>query len=239
MKSALASLCVLGLLGAAGWIYYDNQQKVAATPLIFSISFLCEDESHFIAEFKDMTTLAIIVDGKVVRTITQKDAVSYNRFEDETMIFNFVGEGVTVDDKTASTSTRCSQPFDPNNAPFNFGDGDGIEPGHDTQSVSVRGKLLGTWRSTTDEKFVRIYSEDGTVVDYYDELQTGNRGRWQVFTDENAPATVFFPLDATAIYIRHTGDGGFLHFKVIAITDQELSLIYADRGNVLTFKKEH
>ena len=98
--------------------------------------------------------------------------------------------------------------------------------------------LIGVWQSTTDAKFVREFRADGTVVDSYDGAPQAT-DTWKLFTKDNAPQ-VSFALEAGASYIQITRQGGVpttFTFKIATLTQDELDLIYLDRGGSLTFKK--
>jgi len=161
-------------------------------------------------------------------------------FEDASFKYVFAGEGVTVTDKAAGTSTTCSQPMDPNNAPVNFGDageGAGIQPaGSQPSAVQVVSEsILGKWMSTTDEKFVREFKA-GAVIDWY-ENEAVSQGTWKAFTQESAPELPY-ALEANTVYLELTMTGtqaDKLYFKLVKLTPESLQLIYLDRGGMLEF----
>ncbi|MEY2640907.1 MAG: hypothetical protein RL150_300 [Candidatus Parcubacteria bacterium] len=86
-----------------------------------AVSFICEDGTYFVAEFMSDTTMRVVVDGVLARTVSKED-VPRTQYDDDRYSYLFAGERVTVADKEQRTMTSCGQPFDPNNAPYNFGD---------------------------------------------------------------------------------------------------------------------
>jgi membrane-bound inhibitor of C-type lysozyme len=222
-----------------------------------SASFGCKDNTHFIAQFPNENTLGIIVDGKLVRAVPHVSGDG-QRYEDATYVYVFAGEEATVTNKAAKKTTTCEQPMDPNNAPMNFGDaaegGAGFATVSGATSAGANGSasstkpdtatlvahsIIGTWKSTEDEKFVRVFGIDGMATDFYDGKAVTAGGKWQVFTGEK-PLKVSFPVEKNAIYIQMTVSGSqsdTLNFKLGKLTPEDLDLIYVDRGNTNSFTR--
>lgn len=214
---------------------------------VLSVSFICKNNSHFIAEFPNDTELRVIVDGNLVRTLPRV-AGDGQRFEDSLYVYVFAGEEASVTNKMAKVgikTTTCEQPRDPNNAPMNFGDaGEGGGPGSaqsDTTSMVSR-SIVGVWKSTQDTKFTREFTNAGVIVDYYDDKAV-TTGTWIAFTNQK-PLKVSFPLEKEAVYIQMTTVGNqagipdsVLNFKLTKLTPQVLELIYMDRGGMNTFTR--
>lgn len=248
--STIKLIIALLVLGAVGYGVYEYAKTHPApqtgsegdfTP---SVSFACKDNTHFIAEFPNaMTSLDVIVDGVTARTLPRATDVPPT-YENADYKYVFAGEEATVTTKASGASTTCSQPQDPNNAPFNFGDaGEGggamMDGGTKPDTVLVVSESIqGKWQSTDDSKFVREFKADGTVADSYSGKVDGT-GTWKVFTKEK-PLDVPFPIEAGASYVQlaMSGSGGyFLDFKITKLTPDTLQLIYLERGGVLNFKK--
>ncbi|MEX0917869.1 MAG: hypothetical protein WDZ93_01830 [Candidatus Paceibacterota bacterium] len=233
---------LVALLAAAGWvIYLDNQRQLAdeqmnerATPSA-AVSFICADNSYFIAEFPEaFDRVSIIVDGEVVRTLPRVDGDG-QRFEDTQYVYVFAGEEVTVTNKADGSQTVCDQPFDPNNAPYNFGDaGEGAGDRQDAVDAT-RANIVGVWRSMDDASFTRTFSANGTVLDEYDDAVTST-GSWEMFVDTTAP-DVAFTLEPDTVYLRIMDDTEAFHYTVSKLTPEELELIYMERGGALRFTR--
>jgi membrane-bound inhibitor of C-type lysozyme len=239
MKIGIAVCLVLIL--ALGWYMLTNSSEVKKyvkpaydTP---SVSFMCADNTHFIAEFLSPNDVTIRVDGTITRKLPKVPGDG-QRFEDSEYVYVFAGEEATVAQKNTGILTTCAQPFDANNAPVNFGDaaeGGGVKP--DTALI-VSESVIGKWQDTTDAKFVREFKKDGIVVDTYDSKDP-HTGTWVVFTKQK-PREVPFPLEESATYIQLSIQDNYtdvLNFKITAVTPETLELTFMDRGGVLTFKR--
>lgn len=100
--------------------------------------------------------------------------------------------------------------------------------------------LMGKWRATDDPKFVREFKVGNQVVDSYDnEVKTS--GLYVVFTKDNAPKIVPFPIDPNAVYVQITETGSqsdTLNFRMSMSPDANtLTLIYMDRGGATTYTR--
>lgn len=87
-----------------------------------SASFMCDDGSHFVAEFPTMNTVTIVVDGTITGVLPQVASTSGKKYENLEWIYTFRGETAKAEHKVTTNITSCKQPFDANNAPVNFGD---------------------------------------------------------------------------------------------------------------------
>ncbi len=199
---------------------------------IISVSMICNDDSYFIAEFPTSTSLQVIVDGELVRTLPQVEGYGY-RFEDADYTYVFAGEGVAVTNKSTNIVTTCAQPFDPNLAPFNFGDaGEGSGDAGDIVKL-VAESLVDRWQSTDDTKRIREFSV-GIFVDYSDNSKVRN-GTWNAYISEEQEASIalgeeqLVHLDITTF---ENGESTTEHFVVKKITPETLEL-----ANVTTKEK--
>lgn len=237
-KIFLGMLALIVILG--GYVVYSNISTSGVEEKMGNqVSFNCTEGESFIAEFSfDMTKLNVVVSGDVKYTLPNigDENVPY-RFGDSDRQYTFVGEEVTVTDLKSGSDVVCNQPFDSNNAPYNFGDArEGAGSEQQDISLIVGENILGKWKSVDDQKFTRTFLPDGTFTDSY-EGSTDTRGNWVVFTKDSGIVTTF-PLEEGTVYIRLlTGDetADALHFKVLKLTPEELELAYMERGGVLKF----
>lgn len=93
--------------------------------------------------------------------------------------------------------------------------------------------LIGSWQSTEDAKFVRVFTEDGSTEDRYEGSVVAG-GTWRLFTSANAPE-VSFPIEEDTVYLVIDDGTERLHFKVVSVTPERLELIYLERGGALSF----
>lgn len=234
---------MVAILAVAGYVayknYLDTEEGTPATAESNGVSFICEDSSYFVAEFSpDFSRLNIVIDGVVDRSLPRQggDQALY-RYAEGGRTYLFAGEEARVSDAGTGRDTTCHQPFDPNNASYNFGD-QGEGGGAETDvAAAARANLVGTWQSRDDAKFIREFQADGTAIDRYDGTPDAP-GSWQTFTSESGVATPF-PLDAGAAYLKMEigGDEEMLYFKVATLTPERLDLVYMNRGGVLSFNR--
>lgn len=244
MNSKILLVVLLVLVGG-GWYAYsefglpkDAAMTDESSREGSAVSFMCADESHFIARFNSsMTNVDIDIDGTVVRTLPLVEGAG-QRFESDSHTYVFAGEEATVTVKATGASTTCTQPFDANNAPYNFGDaGEGGGVKQDTALI-VSESIVGKWQSTQDAKFVREFKAGGKVADSHDN-EVVSEGTFTVFT-EAKPLSVLFPLEKGMVYVqlKMSGtEGDTLNFKVTKLTPESLELIYMDRGGALVFTR--
>ncbi len=229
------------VLAAAAWVIYSGNQREEDTAndesfeVFASVSFMCSFGTDFIAEFPEsFDRVSIIENGETVRTLERADGTG-TRFVNSEYEYLFAGEEVNVLRTSDQFADTCMQPFDPNNAPFNFGDA--AEGGGSEQpdpALVVGESIQGTWRSLDDEAFTREFRDDGTMVDRYDGEVTSTSS-WQTFADV-APSEVSFPIEPNTVYIRALEeDGMMLHFKVVKLTPEELEMIYLEGSGTLRF----
>jgi hypothetical protein len=231
---------MLIILSVGGYVVYNNYlaEEDAAPLTIEGISFMCEDGSHFIAEFSpDFASLNIVVDGVTTRSLARAsgDNARYE-YSDRSFTYLFAGEEVRVTNTETGEATSCQQPFDPNTAPYNFGDlGEGGGEEQDL-ALAVTENILGIWQSTEDESFTREFRAGGIAIDAY-EGSTATEGTWTAFTSESNVATPF-TQQPDVIYLEMRMGGGqdeILYFTVVKLTPEELDLTYLDRGGILSF----
>lgn len=127
MSKKVFLIVIILTITVAGLCIYrikNNQKEDGATNTDEQISFICQDDNHFIAEFSsDTATLRIIVAGEVKYILPSLgDERVPHRFGNNGRTYTFVGEVVRVANLKTGERTVCDQPFDPNNAPYNFGE---------------------------------------------------------------------------------------------------------------------
>lgn len=228
------------VLAIAGYVVYTNTMDEDSIPMMGNgISFICADSSYFSAEFSpDFSRVNIVVDGVVARSAGRVAGTDLYMYEEGDYIYTFAGEKVTVTNSRTGTATNCSQPFDPNNAPYNFGDmgeGAGEKP---NIILAATENIEGKWQSVDDEKFLRQFQTDGTVTDSY-EGQDDTVGSWVIFT-MNSEVETPFTLEPNTAYLKITTEVGaseVMYYKLTKVTPEELELIYMDRGGVLRFTR--
>jgi len=106
-------------------------------------------------------------------------------------------------------------------------------------SFIVTENMLGKWQSADDAKYVREFKAKDMVVDWYDG-KTVSTGLWVAFTKEKAPKIFPYTMDTSSVYLQLTMTGSqadTLNYKISKVTQDELQLVYLDRGGVLTFKR--
>lgn len=229
---------MLIVLAVAGYVvYHQYLAEEEATPLLVDgISFSCTDGSYFVAEFnQDFSRLNVFIDGILAHSLTRvtgTDAVY--EYQGEGYAYRFAGEEARVTDPTGDSLT-CTQPFDPNNAPYNFGDrgeGDGATP--DT-AAAVNDNILGVWQSADDTDFTREFRAAGIAIDRY-QGSPDTEGTWTTFTSTSGVTAPFdLELDAVYLEMRMGGEDEILYFKLTKLTPEELELVYLGRGGVLRF----
>ena len=219
----------------AGWYALVTRGPADAPEIepLLAASFICEDENHFTAEFLEGDLLRVVVAGEVARVLP-KTAGDGQRYENDDYVYVFAGEEVSVTKKDDGSVTTCMQPFDPNNAPVNFGDAaEGAGAGQDAAAAAAA-SLIGSWQSTEDTKFVRVFGEDGSTEDRYEGNVVAG-GSWRLFT--SADAEVSFPVEEGAVYLVIDDGTERLHFKIVSVTPERLELVYLERGGALTFTR--
>lgn len=243
MNKAIFTLLVVVMVGV-GYVAYIHSTRIEQENVVedsqtqrISISMICNDTSYFIAEFPSSTSLEVIVDGVLTRTLPQVEGYGY-RFEDAEYAYVFAGEGVTVTNKSTNTVTLCAQPFDPNLAPFNFGDA--AEGGGDAVDIVkiVAESLVDRWQSADEPTLVREFMQS-TFVDYREgsEIQ---HGTWRVYTQDSEEAPVALgeeQLVHLAITMSKNNESNTEYFVVKRITPEVLELINESTKEVSTYNR--
>ncbi|MBU2103905.1 hypothetical protein KKD81_01040 [Patescibacteria group bacterium] len=101
----------------------------------------------------------------------------------------------------------------------------------------TQAQLVGTWRSTEDEKFVRSFSSDGTVTDSYEGIAEASvTGEWSLVTDlSQEPAGLPVVKDARVLKIEFPEEA--LYFAITNLSENDLSMIYLSGNGVLEFTR--
>lgn len=241
MSNKLLAVILILLLAAGGFTLYSKYRESVIREggaAITAVSFICDNGLHFVAEFDaEFANLNVIESGDLTRSLPAALGEGVI-FANANWEYAFGGEEVRVTDLVSGTGTTCRQPFDPNNAPYNFGDlpaDDGsIRP--DTALVASE-SIVGTWRSLDDSRFAREFRGDGRFIDSY-EGTSDSIGVWRVFTGEDLPGPVGFEPEPEIAYLLLTDDitpEVVMHFRIARLTPEELEIIYMEGGGVLRF----
>ena len=231
---------VMIVLIMAAYVIYQNYSDEDAIPISTNgVSFICEDNTDFIADFTiDMSEVSIIIRGELDRTLYNVgDSEVPYRFTDNLMVYTFVGEEAIVTDVASEESFVCRQPSDSNNAPYNFGD-TGENGGQEADRSAIGDEnILGVWRSLDDRRFNREFRADGSFVDIY-EGDNDTLGIWRIYNGNELGEDLDFEPDNDAIYLMLTDDITpelVMHFRINKLTPEEMELTYMERGNILRF----
>lgn len=97
--------------------------------------------------------------------------------------------------------------------------------------------LAGTWQSTEDARFIRIFSADGSVTDRYEGDDSATiSGSWNVVDDPNAEqAELPEVTDARVIKIQFPEE--VMYFAITELTASDLSMIYLSGNGSLEFTR--
>lgn len=95
--------------------------------------------------------------------------------------------------------------------------------------------LAGTWQSIDDSKFLRTIYENGGYTDtYVGDSDASENGPWVTFTKATAPSDIPYPLEDNVTYLQLSGSVT-LYFKILELSENRLTLVYLNRGNILQF----
>ncbi len=92
------------------------------------------------------------------------------------------------------------------------------------QDPQLAEHLVGEWRSAEDASFTRVFAADKTFHDTYAGDPAGAPGTWEVSAGK---------VDQ----IRLSSEGDVMTFDVVSLTENDLSMIYLNRGNLLRFER--
>jgi hypothetical protein len=98
----------------------------------------------------------------------------------------------------------------------------------------IRSRLVGTWRSTQDEKSSLTLSADGKWMSGYEgEAQTTSD--WIVFTGDQPPAGAAGLFTPASRYLEVKDADGVFYYELGHITADAFDMFYTARGNNLGF----
>ncbi len=83
-------------------------------------------------------------------------------------------------------------------------------------------KLNGSWISTDDKNY-HITIKDATWKDYY---------------EKNVTTVLDLKINKNNITAKDKKSGEIYKYEIVKLNDKQLSLIYLDRGNTLSFKRK-
>ncbi|MEY4747185.1 MAG: hypothetical protein RLZZ416_234 [Candidatus Parcubacteria bacterium] len=108
---------------------------------------------------------------------------------------------------------------------------------HDAMTV-VSQAIIGTWRSSDDQKFTRQFSDDGTVIDMYEgDPNATAHGSWSVFSAPEKDAEFSGAAAPGVVYLKIVEGGAPMFFSIITAAGDTLQLTYLDRGSELDFSR--
>ncbi|HEY0979745.1 MAG TPA: hypothetical protein VGE23_02810 [Candidatus Paceibacterota bacterium] len=97
--------------------------------------------------------------------------------------------------------------------------------------------LAGTWKSTQDARFVRVFGADGTVIDRYEGDDSATvTGSWSIVADP-AREQPDLPAIENATVIKVQFPEEVMYFAVTELSATNLSMIYLSGNGVLTFTR--
>jgi hypothetical protein len=231
---------ILAVLIIAGYVLYQKyEDQELATDGSTTITFTCENGTSLLTTFgADMKEMKIAMNGKPPKTLpnTGDELVPY-RFGDDDITYTFVGEQVVVTGK-AGDDFACRQPFDPDNAPYNFGDAGEVHGAIEDPATTVAADIIGSWQSDDDAKFVREFKEGGDIVDHYEGIDD-TTGTWSAFA-ASADTETPFPQTPNAVYLRVVMNDfpeEILYFELAKLTPEALELYFLGAGGVLSFTR--
>ncbi|QQG37708.1 MAG: hypothetical protein HYS26_03705 [Candidatus Kaiserbacteria bacterium] len=236
----LGAIVIIG--GVLWYLQSTKTQDAAMNSDMGTYAYVCDNGSEFsMSPSADVSEITLEAGAQALFTGTIKlakmgDAAHFETTTGPLVVFSGAGEEVqlTVGEKMAVCNPKPSTDM----APWNWGDpgeGGGLQQ---DLVVIVSESILGKWQATDDPKSARIFMENGTVTDWY-ENKSVSTGTWKVFTKEK-PVTVAFPIEPDTAYLQLTMSGtqaDNLNFKVTKMTPDQLELIYMDRGGVLTYTR--
>src|SRR3989344_4080302 len=242
MKTLIWIVALLIILSGAYLVLQQGALKsVTVEEGMGTYAYACDNGSTFtMTPFADVSAITLEAGSQGMFTGTvmlakMGDAAHYETTSGELVVFSGAGEGVQL--TVGSETTNCNPVPNPDSPPWNWGDsGEGGGVKQDVVLI-VSESIVGKWRSIDDAKFTREFKADGTAVDLYDNKDASG-ATWKAFTKE-APLSVSFPLEDSAVYIQMTmqgTQGDTLNFKLVKLTPEELELIYMDRGGTLRFR---
>jgi hypothetical protein len=89
-------------------------------------------------------------------------------------------------------------------------------------------EILGEWRSKDDKKSVVVFNEDESFKSVYDEEELSS-GSWRI-EEERGEFDVSF-------YLYQEVDEEVYEYEITNIDEENLSLIYLNRGNILEYER--
>ncbi len=104
-----------------------------------------------------------------------------------------------------------------------------IDPTISTLTIDdARARILGLWRSTSDEKTIHDFRADGTL---------NSASTWILFSnDTDSPIRV--PLEEGTVYLGINAETATEEFaKIVAVTDTALDIIYLSDGRAEHFTR--
>lgn len=102
----------------------------------------------------------------------------------------------------------------------------------------VPSQLAGAWESVDDLQSVREFTIEGDLIESYSSEIIGDIGKWSIFSFEEAIEYGFSTAhDQEGVYLLIETEEGPLYFLITELSNENLKLIYLDRGNTLEYKR--
>lgn len=111
------------------------------------------------------------------------------------------------------------------------------DAGIDTEPIPAD-SIVGTWQSTDDPNFVRTIYENGGFTDSYEgSPDATHSGTWVTFTATEAPDDFAYPTEAGTTYLEMSDEDTVYTFAIIELSEESVTMLYLDRGGVLSFER--
>lgn len=119
------------------------------------------------------------------------------------------------------------------------GAADGVMSDADNDAEPIpANSLVGTWKSTDDPNFVRTIYENGGFTDSYEgSPDATHSGTWVIFTAAEAPNDFAYPIEAGTTYLEMSDEDAVYTFAIIELSEESVTMLYLDRGGVLSFDR--
>ena len=98
--------------------------------------------------------------------------------------------------------------------------------------LSYKEIIQGKWRLFEDEKS-SIEFKENKKIDYYNNEKI-SEGIFDFYDDYSI---AMGKMDERGKYLAVSNDGEYFVYEVVKLTEEELSLIYLSRGNILEYKR--
>jgi hypothetical protein len=98
----------------------------------------------------------------------------------------------------------------------------------------IGARLVGSWRSTQDEKSSLTISADGKWTSGY-EGETPSVSDWVIFAGDQPPAGAAGPFTPASRYLEVKDADGVFYYELGQVAADAFDMFYTARGNILSF----